>query len=189
VIKLPGGEAYAVVGMVPHIRFQAYFPYSQSSRADKVLLLRSKGDPVALTMDLRKVIASIDPNVAIGRTNTYEDVIAQRLVTRKLSLLLVSLFSGAALLLSAIGVVIGIVSALLLGHLIENVLYGVSATDPISLGISVIILGLAAFVACLLPALRATRINPITALREWRRFCAHLDNDGSCEACFSSCPT
>jgi ABC-type antimicrobial peptide transport system permease subunit len=213
VIKLPGGEAYAVVGMVPHIRymspgdeesgFQAYFPYSQSSRADKVLLLRSKGDPVALTMDLRKVIASIDPNVAIGRTNTHEDVIAQRLVTRKLSLLLVSLFSGAALLLSAIGlcgilaysvsqrtrdlgirialgarssnilalvtrqalrlvgigVVIGIVSALLLGHLIENVLYGVSATDPISLGISVIILGLAAFVACLLPALRATRIN------------------------------
>ncbi len=220
VIKLPGAEDYAVVGVVPHIRymspgdeesgFQAYFPYNQSSRADEVLLLRSKGDPLALTTDLRKVIASIDPNVAIGRTNTYEDVIAGRLVTRRLSLLVVSLFSGAALLLSAIGVygmlaysvsqrtrdlgirialgarssdilslvtrqglrlvaigvVIGIVSALLLGHLIENVLYGVSATDPISLTISVLILGLAAFVACLLPAMRATRINPIMALRE-----------------------
>jgi hypothetical protein len=54
-------------------------------------LLRSKRDPVALTIDLRKVIAAIDPNVAIGRTNAYEDVIARRLVTRKLSLLLVSL--------------------------------------------------------------------------------------------------
>ena len=71
--------------------FQTYFPYNQSSRADEVLLLRSKRDPVALTIDLRRVIAAIDPNAAIGRTNAYEDVLARRLVTRKLSLLLVSL--------------------------------------------------------------------------------------------------
>jgi hypothetical protein len=45
-------------------------------------LRHSKRDPVALTIDLRKVIAAIDPNVAIGRTNAYEDVIARRLVTR-----------------------------------------------------------------------------------------------------------
>jgi ABC-type antimicrobial peptide transport system permease subunit len=45
-------------------------------------------------------------------------------------------------------------------------LYGVSPIDPISLGISLLFLGIAAVLACLLPALRAIRINPITALRE-----------------------
>jgi hypothetical protein len=51
-------------------------------------------------------------------------------------------------------------------NLIGSVLYGVSATDPIALGISVLILGLAALLARMLPAVRPTRINPITALRD-----------------------
>jgi ABC-type antimicrobial peptide transport system permease subunit len=38
--------------------------------------------------------------------------------------------------------------------------------DPVSLGLAIVALGLAGLLACLLPALRATRINPITALRE-----------------------
>jgi ABC-type antimicrobial peptide transport system permease subunit len=45
-------------------------------------------------------------------------------------------------------------------------LYGVSANDPFSLLIAILTLGVAALLACLLPALRASRINPITALRE-----------------------
>ena len=169
---------------------------------------RTAGDPTALITSVREVVAAIDPTVPVTNLSTLDDLIAQKFVTRRLSVLLVSIFSGAALFLSAIGlygvlavslrtrdlgirialgarssdilalvsrqglhlvgigVVIGIVSALLLGRLIKNVLYGVSTTDPISLAISVLILGLAAFVPCLLPALRATRINPITALRE-----------------------
>jgi ABC-type antimicrobial peptide transport system permease subunit len=45
-------------------------------------------------------------------------------------------------------------------------LYGVSGTDPVALLTAIGILGRAAFLACLVPALRATRIDPITALRE-----------------------
>jgi len=48
---------------------------------------------------------------------------------------------------------------------IESVLYGVSATDPTSVGKSVLVLGLATILACLFPTLRATRIDAITGLR------------------------
>lgn len=65
-----------------------------------------------------------------------------------------------------IGLASGIVGAIGLTRLIQSMLYGVSGTDPVALLTAVGILGLAAFLACLVPALRATRIDPITALRE-----------------------
>ena len=68
--------------------------------------------------------------------------------------------------LSSIGLTIGIVAALLLGRFMGSILYGVSGTDPVTLLLAILVLGLASSLACLLPALRATRINPITALRE-----------------------
>jgi putative ABC transport system permease protein len=77
-----------------------------------------------------------------------------RLITRK------------GLKIVCIGLMIGVMAALILAHFIGSILYGVSAADPITLGVSVLVLGLAALFACLLPALRATRIDPITALRE-----------------------
>jgi putative ABC transport system permease protein len=70
------------------------------------------------------------------------------------------------LLLSGIGLTVGIAAGLLLGRFMGNILYGVSGTDPIALMLAILVLGLAAASACLLPALRATRINPIIALRE-----------------------
>ena len=64
------------------------------------------------------------------------------------------------------GLAIGIVGATFSTRLIQSMLYGVSGGDPVALLTAVGILGVAAFVACLLPALRATRIDPMTALRE-----------------------
>ena len=68
--------------------------------------------------------------------------------------------------LAGIGLLIGIVAALALSRLMSSMLYGVSATDPLSLLVAILVLGLATLLACLLPALRATKIDPITALRE-----------------------
>jgi ABC-type antimicrobial peptide transport system permease subunit len=65
-----------------------------------------------------------------------------------------------------IGLLIGIVAALALSQLISSILYKVSATDPLSIITGVLVLALVALIACVLPALRATRIDPITALRE-----------------------
>jgi putative ABC transport system permease protein len=70
------------------------------------------------------------------------------------------------LIVVGIGLTIGLVTALVLSQLIAGILYGVSATDFVSIGLSILILGFVALIACLLPALRATRIDPLTALRE-----------------------
>ena len=65
-----------------------------------------------------------------------------------------------------IGIVAGLVAASALNGLPGNLLYGVGWNDPITITLSVSVLCFAALVACLLPALRAARTNPISALRE-----------------------
>jgi putative ABC transport system permease protein len=65
-----------------------------------------------------------------------------------------------------IGLTIGMITALLLVRFLESFLYGVSGGDPITLATAVLTLALAAAIACFLPAFRATRVNPITVLRE-----------------------
>jgi putative ABC transport system permease protein len=209
-----------IVGVVPHVRyrspgiqenpFQAYFPYSQWDYDTETLLLHCQGDPNAQITAVRKAVQSVDPDVPVPNIKTFDDLIAQKLVTRKLASTLVSLFSGAALCLSAIGIygvlsysvsqrrreigvrialgaeshkilelvaqqgfklmgiglVAGTAVALLCAHFIEGMLYGVTSIDPISMLIAAIGLCLAGCLACLFPALRAVRINPVKALRE-----------------------
>jgi predicted permease len=64
-----------------------------------------------------------------------------------------------------IGLVIGIISAFALGRLIASQLYQVSAYNPALLGGATVLLGAIALIACLLPAHRAARVDPIQALR------------------------
>ncbi|MCZ6915687.1 MAG: ABC transporter permease [Gemmatimonadetes bacterium] len=67
--------------------------------------------------------------------------------------------------LSAIGVLAGIVVSLLTGRLIESMLFGVSTSDPLTLGgIAALVVG-ASVLASLPPAYRATRVDPMVALR------------------------
>jgi putative ABC transport system permease protein len=72
---------------------------------------------------------------------------------------------GGGMNLTVIGLVIGVVSALALSRLVEKLLFGVSATDPMTfVVIPLLMMGVALF-ACLIPALRATRVDPLVALR------------------------
>lgn len=65
-----------------------------------------------------------------------------------------------------IGIVAGLLAASALSGFLETLLYGVGWNDPITIALSVSVLCFTALIACLLPALRATRINPIAALKE-----------------------
>jgi predicted permease len=79
---------------------------------------------------------------------------------------LLRLIIGKGLRLVCIGLTIGILAASVSVRLIQGMLYGVSVVDPITFGICIFVLILAALFACLPPTLHAMRINPITALRE-----------------------
>ncbi|HEY6805735.1 MAG TPA: ABC transporter permease [Pyrinomonadaceae bacterium] len=67
--------------------------------------------------------------------------------------------------MTLVGVVVGVVAALGLTHLLTKMLFGVSATDPLTFVSIVGILTLTALLACYLPARRATKIDPLIALK------------------------
>ncbi|MFN2508260.1 MAG: ABC transporter permease [Chthoniobacterales bacterium] len=67
--------------------------------------------------------------------------------------------------LAAIGGAIGLAIALFSTRLLKGVLYGVSASDPAAFGVVTLLLGLIALLACWLPAHRASRVDPMAALR------------------------
>ena len=78
---------------------------------------------------------------------------------------IVKLVLGEGLRLGVAGVVVGIASALALTRVMRNLLYGVSASDPLTLlAVSVVLIGIA-LASCYLPARRAARVDPIVALR------------------------
>ena len=67
---------------------------------------------------------------------------------------------------TSVGIAIGIAGALAAGGLMQKIVYGVSTWDPITLGlVSLVLLGVA-LVASVIPAWRATRVDPVTVLRD-----------------------
>lgn len=82
----------------------------------------------------------------------------------RISVLRLMLGQGMSLVLA--GIVIGFAASLATGRILSGMLYGVSGTDPLSIAFAAFILIAVALVACYLPARWATRVDPLTALRE-----------------------
>ena len=74
-------------------------------------------------------------------------------------------FVGRGLRLATIGAAIGLVLSAALSRAMTSVLYGVAATDPVSFSLASAIVLAVAVAASLVPAWRASRIDPMTALR------------------------
>ena len=69
------------------------------------------------------------------------------------------------LIMTLIGISIGLAGALAAAQVLSSLLYGIRPTDPITFaGVSLLLLGVAAL-ACFIPARRATRVDPMVALR------------------------
>src|SRR5207245_1870663 len=94
---------------------------------------------------------------------THEIGIRMALGARRSHVLKIVLGQGARLAL--LGVVAGLGAAAGLTHLMGSILYGVSATDPITFAVVAMALTLVALAACYIPARRAVRLDRIVALR------------------------
>ncbi|EPX57128.1 hypothetical protein D187_006882 [Cystobacter fuscus DSM 2262] len=77
----------------------------------------------------------------------------------------VRLVMRQGVVLASLGVGIGVLVALSLSRFVESLLYGVSARDPLTFGVLSVLLGGVALLATWLPARRASRVDPIIAMR------------------------
>ena len=96
----------------PHL----YVPYHQTHRdplvwltLNQFLVVRTAGDPLALADGARRELQSVDPNVASADIRASGYYLAGATAARRFSLVLLSVFAGAALLLAAVGIY-GVVS-------------------------------------------------------------------------------
>jgi predicted permease len=208
-----------IVGVVGHAahegldaepRIQYYFPYSQNGGRIMTVALRTAGSPLSLLAAARAAVHSVDRDLPLSQVNTMDKLVESSVGQRKLSMILLGVFSTIALLLASIGiygvmsysvtqrtrelgirmalgaarirvlglvvrqgmtlavagVAIGLVAAFALTRFLSNQLYGVGATDGATFTlVSLTLLGIA-LLASLVPALRATRVDPVVALRD-----------------------
>jgi putative ABC transport system permease protein len=63
------------------------------------------------------------------------------------------------------GIAIGVIGSLQLCSLLDSLLFGVTARDTFTLSVAAVVLLAVTLMACVLPALRATRVDPMAALR------------------------
>jgi putative ABC transport system permease protein len=184
---------------------QTQIPFSIMS----LVIRTSVSNPNALTTSLRKELAALDSTIPLTSVRVFDEYVSRSLARARFNTLLLSIFAGTALLLTAIGIygvmaysvsqrtneigirialgagkssifrlvvgqamtlvgislVVGLAGAFATTRLLNSLLFGVGAFDPITFISIALLVSAVAFVAAWLPARRATRVNPIITLR------------------------
>ena len=193
----PRPELYLSMGQAPPA-WNQYF-----------LLVPARGNARALLPDVRRALASIDPDQPAYAIQTLEDAFAVSTLRERASTAMLGAFAALALLLAAVGIygvmsfvvsartreigvrmalgadaavvrrhvvlqavglvaaglLIGLVASLALRQAIAGLLFQVAPTDPSSFISAAIVLGVAGLSAAFWPAYRASRVDPMVALR------------------------
>jgi len=211
------GQALEIVGVVKDVRNGSlwspnpdiYVPFEQHPGPSVSLVVRTALPPLSVLPAIRNAVSAIDPEQPISRVTTLDDVVSDEYGTIRFPMILVWIFAGLALALSAIGIFgvmsytvsrrtqemairmalganarevlllvvreglgvtlvgvgIGLVAALTLSRLMSDYVYGIKATDPLTFAAAILVLIAVALLASYVPARRATRVDPIAALR------------------------
>ncbi len=212
-------EWIEIVGVVGHTkheglaaepRVQYYLPYRQRGMSNLTVAARTAGRPERYVNAIRNAVWSVDPDQPIANVHDMDELLEQSVGQRKLAMLLLSLFSGIALLLASVGIYgvmsysvsqrareigvrialgaergmvlrmvlrqgmrlalagvgLGLLAAFGLTRLIASQLYDVQPTDPVTFALVATLLTAVALMANLIPALRATRVDPAVVLRD-----------------------
>ncbi len=222
--NISGGVPLTIIGIVPHTRNNApgekedarnlpmmYFSGSQFPNVEQNLIVRAKAgfNPHSLVTPIKDQIATLDRDQAISDVATMEENIDDSLASQRLTMTLLSVFAGLALILASIGLygvmalivtqrtrelgirfalgasrgdvlrlvlgqgavlvgiglAAGLFGALVVSRALRSVLYNVAPLDPAAVISALLTLSLVALIACFVPARRASRVDPIEALR------------------------
>jgi putative ABC transport system permease protein len=116
---------------------------------------------------IKRQLHDLDPRQAVSDISTMETNISKSLATRRMMMSLLSTFAGLALTLAAIGLY-GVMALTVTQRTRElgiRLALGADRGDVFALGVAMISLGMVALIACWLPAMQATRVDPVVALR------------------------
>jgi putative ABC transport system permease protein len=91
-------------GLANPARLEVYLPFRQSPSNGMSLVVKSSADPAALTTEIREAVQSLDKDQPIFAISTMEKLRSNSVATRRMTLVLLGLFSGLALVLGAIGI-------------------------------------------------------------------------------------
>jgi predicted permease len=186
-----------------------YVPLRQNFSANTALLIRTPQGPSALAPALVREIHALDANVSPSELITMREQVDRTTAAQRISVTILVVFGGLALVLAAIGlygvmastvsqstrelalrmalgagtadllrlvlskglvltaggVALGLLAALQATRLLGYLLYKVEPRDPLAFGSAFLVIAVASFVACFVPAWRATRTDPLRALR------------------------
>jgi predicted permease len=176
VLRFEGGEKEAGAAQVDSIRRLVQSQHSQNVIFNPQTMSEVIADSLArrrFSMALLNAFAAVALVLAsvglygvisylVGR-RTHEIGIRLALGAQRTDILRLVLSQGLKMTLG--GVVIGLIAAAGLTRLLVGMLYGVSATDPPTFAAITLLLVAVALTACYVPARRATRVDPLTALR------------------------
>jgi hypothetical protein len=184
---------YQVIGVVADTRYASiqkeepaggYVPIAQveGNKPSYTAVVRLEGSATPFASAARALAARMAPEIPPPTMTRMSTVLDASIGEERMMALLAAFFAGCALLVTAIGLygtlvfrenawvalggsLAGLVAALLASRMLASFLYGTSVRDPWVMAASVAALTVIASAASLVPAVRAARIEPMTALR------------------------